>query len=476
MPLHYRREADWAAKELEVMHGRLYGAKKRKAHQGRWAGGYLPIGYILDERETIDGRSNPDWHKFIPYEPHARVVRLILHRLCLPGMTGGRVARWCAANGIRFEPFPPELAERYTKLVALRHPDADGGWAISEQMVNAIASNPVYIGWWIWGNEKVSENNHPSLIGEEAFWCVQENLNSRRRGPNKAHGLSKRQTKKDGAKLRQLRPSLEPFPLTGLLFCMCTSEGHTMESHGSQPIREYACVDWPMRDHTHSIAAANIEGPIADFVLTRCAFPEYAEEVIGRLQSEYDQARERTAAIQRELARLDHEIDNLRHNFALIKLTPERAAQLDLEIQTRLGRKQELSKLESYPAGKIAQAVNADDIAFARDMLSDLRQLWPDQSNELKNIFLRLVVDKVEIWGISTGDLVLQAKIYWRSGIQDVIEITVPNRGARYRRWTPQEDEIIRQHYIEGHAAIIPLLPDRNWTGIVMRAQARHIR
>jgi DNA invertase Pin-like site-specific DNA recombinase len=129
---YYRREADWAAKELEVMHGRLYGAKKRKAHQGRWAGGYLPVGYILDERETIEGRSNPDWHKFMPYEPHARVVRLILRRLCLPGMTGGRVARWCAANGIRFEPFPPELAERYTKLVALRHPDTDGGWAVGE--------------------------------------------------------------------------------------------------------------------------------------------------------------------------------------------------------------------------------------------------------------------------------------------------------------------------------------------------------
>lgn len=72
---YYQREADWAAKELEVRHGRLYGAKKRKAHQGCWAGGYLPVGYVLDERETIEGHSNPDWHKFIPYEPHARVVR-----------------------------------------------------------------------------------------------------------------------------------------------------------------------------------------------------------------------------------------------------------------------------------------------------------------------------------------------------------------------------------------------------------------
>jgi hypothetical protein len=35
------------------------------------------------------------------------------------------------------------------------------------------------------------------------------------------------------------------------------------------------------------------------------------------------------------------------------------------------------------PAQDRISAINGDDIVFARDMLSDLRRLWPTQNNEL---------------------------------------------------------------------------------------------
>lgn len=475
VPMHmeyYRREADWAAKELEVMRGRLLDARKRKAQQGRWAGGYLPVGYILDEREEVDGRSNPDWHKYIPYEPHARVVRIIFERLRLPGMTGHRVARWCHNKGIRFDLFPPELAERYTPLTALRNIDSGGGWPVTVHLVNGIASNLAYIGWWFWGGELIRKNNHLPIIDEETFWIVQANLNSRRRGPNKTRGPRRRQSmKKVSQRPDRKKDSLEPFPLTGLLFCKCAATPRKMECHGSGNGRRYRCVELPRRERSHAIVAKHVEDAVGDFVLERCAFPEYAEMVLERLQAEYDQAREQAAAVAREVARLDQEIGNLQHNFSIIKLTPERAAQLDVEIQARITRKRELSQLNAYPVGQIAQSVNTEDVRFARDMLSDLCRLWPEQTNELKNIFLRLILERVEIEGVKTAETDLRTTIRWRSGAWHVIEITVPRRSAGHKPWTLEEDALIREHYTKGHEAIAPLLPNRKWRSIVMRSR-----
>ena len=87
----YRIEAERAAEELEVMRSRLYGGQKIKARQGRYTGGGIPPGYVLDvaEKIKVDGREadNPNLDKYKIYEPHAKVVRELFRLAAIPGMT-----------------------------------------------------------------------------------------------------------------------------------------------------------------------------------------------------------------------------------------------------------------------------------------------------------------------------------------------------------------------------------------------------
>lgn len=475
LPMHmeyYRREADWSAKELEVMKSRLLDAKTRKAHLGRWVGGNIPAGYIVDERPEVDGKPNPDWYKYQPYEPHARVVKMIFDRIRIPGMTAGRVARWCHRQGIRFEPFPPELASRYDNLCFRKeHQEDDGGWPVTENIVKSIATNPVYIGWWLWSGEVINKRNHTPLIDEDTFWAVQNNLNSRRRGPNPTRSLKRPRASRPSRAAASGLGREEPFPLANLLYCRCQGSPNKMHCHGGGGYRLYACRDSYRREWTHTVSAMFLEQAISDFVLSQCTYPQYAHSVIERLQSEYDQAREKAAAIAREVVRLDQEIENLQHNFAVVKLTSERADWLEAEIQRRMQRKRELSQVEAYPVGKVVRAVSADDVRFVQSLLSDLKQVWPDQTNEVKNIFLRLVLNRIELEGLEKAGAAFKAHIYWRSGAEHLIEVIMPRRGmTNQRRWTEEEDELIRQRYDEGYEVLSPLLPHRNWAGVARRA------
>ena len=65
-------------------------------------------------------------------------------------------------------------------------------------------------------------------------------------------------------------------------------------------------------DHFCTCLDARIlDEPIADLVLRRCSFAEHAEVVLAQIEAEYDTAREEARRRQRELAHLQHEVENL---------------------------------------------------------------------------------------------------------------------------------------------------------------------
>lgn len=46
------------------------------ALQSRWVGSATPAGYMVDMHEyTTNGDENPNWRKFVPFEPFAEIVR-----------------------------------------------------------------------------------------------------------------------------------------------------------------------------------------------------------------------------------------------------------------------------------------------------------------------------------------------------------------------------------------------------------------
>jgi len=66
----FRRKCEEAWKYIESHVYRMLGAKEEAAKSGRWTGQNMPIGYMPDFRERVDGKKNPKYKHWMIYPPH----------------------------------------------------------------------------------------------------------------------------------------------------------------------------------------------------------------------------------------------------------------------------------------------------------------------------------------------------------------------------------------------------------------------
>lgn len=452
----YRMEAERAADELEVMSARLHGGQNLKGRQGHYGGGSIPAGYVLDVRKQIevDGRlvDNPDYHKYRVYEPHAEIVRAVFQMARSAGTTIPQIVRRCRSEGLDFRLFPAELANVRANLKAFARSKRapDGSWPLTPSWVRSMLRNPAYIGWWIWAGELVKTDNHPAIVDEEDFWAVQGMFSDR---PHRPKG------------------ELPPLPLSGLLYCASHNVPRRMiysnDIGKAYPV--YQCRDEFQTTHC-TIRAHYLDGPIGDAVVSQCSYPELGDEVLARLAEDYEKAKARTSSFRKERERLSREIDILEHNYVTVRLTAERAARIEALIQERRARLKGLSDLEKGgEANRMAEPViTQDDIDLVRRFLSNLAEGWKAQSPDVKNAFLRLVMDRVLIWHSPS---LIRVHLIWRTGLEQDLVIHRPYFEPR-KRWSRREQEVLRQHFeMTPRDQLMALLPNRTWRQIAAKGR-----
>jgi len=68
---HVHRAADY----LEFfVKGRLFNAREYLNMQGQWTGTPIILGYMIDNRRQVNGLNNPNFRKYVRYEPYCDVV------------------------------------------------------------------------------------------------------------------------------------------------------------------------------------------------------------------------------------------------------------------------------------------------------------------------------------------------------------------------------------------------------------------
>lgn len=450
----YRMEIERAADELELMNSRLYGAKRLKARSGYYAGEFLPAGYVVDERKELEnGESNPKYHTYQIYEPHAEVIRQIFNLLLKDEMTPTRVARYLKKEGVVFRPFPLELNTKANLKTFLKsRRNSDGSWMITVSQVRSIATNPQYLGWRLWEGEVVSKNAYPPIINEHIFWAIQARFNTT--GKN-------------------LRPKKEydPLPLAGLLYCGNHNTPQQMGyANDKEAYHNYSCFDNALKNFCTSIRAYFLDVPISEVIISQIALPGLAEQVLSKLANEYEQAKERAASYRREMKRLESEVNNLRSNLSRDVLSLDQLRWLDEQIQTRLARINELADLEKQPIGVVIGKPEPGqaDIQMVEAFLKNLPTIWPQQPNDLKNAFLRLLLDKIVIYN---DNATIRAKITWRVGLEQEILIHKPFDKGRRSKWSDSETQILCQFYeTASKEELMSMLPGRSWMSIREKA------
>jgi Recombinase len=347
--------------------------------------------------------------------------------------TPTRAARWLRDHGIIVPNFGPDIPledVQRSSLVRHTHPQrCPGGFLITSSLVQSVATNPVYLGWWLVEGRLVHTDNHPAIIDEETFVLAQQVLTDHRRRPTSLGGGR----------------SADPQLLSGLLWCTRHEVRQRMTAARVGPGGRYLCDDsyaHGQTDHCCTLLDSRIlDEPITDVVLRQCQFIEHAEAVLAQLDTEYETVRDDARRRQHERRQLQHEIETLQQNLALTR-TSEHVTMIFEQIDQRRQRLQDLSELNSPMTGR---ALTAAQVATVRALLADLRTGWDQQPMSLRHEFLCLILDRVLV--NAQGDAV-EATVVWRSGVEQHLWIERPlrQRGGK-ERWTDADHAWLREHY-----------------------------
>ena len=151
--------------ERALIGERTKAGKKRMAGEGRYVGGTIPLGYVLD----------PESRHYRIYEPHAHVVRDIF-RLYLELGSHLAVAKRLLtvpafdstlAPGAKFRPSPSWYRR-------------NGFVPLTARWVRSVIDNDTYLGRFSYGTTH-RESAHPAIIDPETFTAAQSIAQLRRK-------------------------------------------------------------------------------------------------------------------------------------------------------------------------------------------------------------------------------------------------------------------------------------------------------
>lgn len=446
---------DWEAIHQEMMVAvrdsytrtqKLSGSRTSKALCGLYVGSPVIPGYIV-ERD----KNSPTYDRYTVYPPHKEVVTKILRELIAQRGSELKTAQVLKARGIEFPFFPPEYQYMETRTSLKRCPQSATGYVITPGLIRSLAPNPRMLGWWVWKDEVVSYNNHEAIVDEDLFIAANEAL-ARQHKP-RGRGFNSK-----------------PLPFTGLLRCGNHDVERHISAHGAEGrYTEDRDYQRGIADICFDIDHRFIDEPLLDCILSRCHFDSYAEEVLSQLESEHSYAKERLRKAKRERERVAGEINTLQQNLdqALAQTTDQsRIERIERLIEEH---KAQLADLEAFKRQTLEPTLTGEDIARVRAFLANLKKGWYEQTSELQNEFLRIMLDKVVVR--HEGELI-EAVIYWRTGFKQQVIIHRPlAKSRRENRWSEDEDKLVRMLFPSSSQDVLTAaLPSRSWGSITCRA------
>jgi DNA invertase Pin-like site-specific DNA recombinase len=163
--------ADYVTKHVR---GRMLPARAQLSMRGVHDGRRINVGYIIVDRERYleDGSDNPEWRKYVIYEPHAKVIRWLFRRFRQLGGNLRVLHREIEAWPFVFPDFDDPEHARYTGMI-----HNGKGFTLTRQGLASLLTNTVYIGWWYYKGV-TTKGNHDPIVSEEDFWYAFDRLSS----------------------------------------------------------------------------------------------------------------------------------------------------------------------------------------------------------------------------------------------------------------------------------------------------------
>jgi len=435
-------EFDYAVDEGKVNTRRLYRRRKQKAARGEYAGGLVMPGFIVEIKETAPSGRHI-YGKYRRYPPHADIAERILKEYIRQGFSETKTHR--ALDGLLYPPFPPEL-QYMERLSALRKVKGieGAGYRISPSMINSVATNPVLIGIWTWGDIEPIPDNHEKAVPVD-LWLEAFN------------GY------KNYAKPRGRSINHEPLEWAGLLLFDNLGVLQKISPHSVK--EAYRCQeDYVQRTSpsVFNISAHYLDIPLTNTVLGQLKFTPFAEEVLMQLEADTAHSSLELEERKKSISRLEHRLENLEGQLGW-----EGGKHIQILLKQIEKTRHDVEELQSQPI----PTRSTPEISYkvVRDFLIGLPEKWYNYSRTLRNRLLRRLIERV-ILRQEGG--IIKATIYWKTGQTQAIEIQrARSKGNHESRWKIEEFDILKKLWPNSsRETMLEKLPGRTWKAITHQA------
>lgn len=474
-PMHlkmFRYLAEMAAEYIPQQIGLLHAARLRKAKKGLYAGlGSVPIGYIVDY-----DKKSPTYEKYVPYEPHAEVVRWLFQRYF--ELEGNILAlrRELNALHVLFPSYGPEVDQRTVATCRLRRKPE--GYHLSRPGLLFLLTNPVYVGWWIVQGDVISRENHEPIVEESYFWYAFNRLSD-----YTVQGEVNEQCERQSTPRRfYQRHTTEP---AGLLKEKITSPQGDVYTHMLNGVCSYI-ISPPTSTNMLRYGLKSIDASLIDSEFVKQFFKHLREtsdfEMYKRWLTEEKQKRTRLLeTLSQQLGQIDiqqeallDEIVDIRKKLKAEEMTEKEAAPLLSRLRARFDgletTKKELGdKCRQLKENQEIRA--AEQYADFQTEVEKLIPVWDKKPLAIRQEFVNLFIQQAVITVVSTHWIELA--IEWKHPAWNNDKLYIfRSRGSR-PPWTAEQRALLKTCYdTTDREELLIMFPDKSWNSILQEANA----
>jgi len=458
----FRFKSEMAAEYINaVIRGKLHRAKRRLITEGRWGGSGTPPGYMVDMRRNLpDGTPNPDWRRYVPFEPYAEVVRAYFEMFLKNAGYINATVREIQEHGPYYPdprtcPAPPGFKVHYKMYRYQR------GYCPGKTGLVGVLTNAAYLGHWAVNDRVLLWKNHMPIVAEDVFtrafnYLSEVNLDgqaNRHYRPVQEHARPSREAD---------RHTERPL-CSGLIFSWLDGKWQRVSINWVKPLKHYMYIlysNGPISEYMWGKQANFVDQAITSLVLEKLAATFDAgawEDTIGSFRDQYARARglklSQVSALEQVLRNLMANLETLT-NPDMIRAAERRFGEAQAE-QARL--EGELREIEAE--AKLLENVTAIKAAYQPAL-----QNWPNLTRNEKRIILQAFIERIEAAPVEVHGL--QVTVRWKDGSAD--QIILPRQATTGTQWLPSELEQLLS-MVDAHCAAIEIaraFPNRTWAMI----------
>lgn len=458
----FRFKSELAAEYINTfVKGKLHRAKRRLALEGRWFGGRLPPGFMIDMRKTLpDGSGNSHYRKYVPFEPYAEVVLEYFQLFVSKAGNLHGTIRHIHRKG----PFYPDPnvclpPAGYRTIYPLHR--YERGFCPGETGLMHLLTNAVYIGHWMVNDVVRIYNNHPAIVPEELFWCAFNYLSrvTLEGQPNPHYQCFQEHAR---PVLEENRPVDRPLCAGMMVWeydgvwlnvgvTWIGAKGHyTYRAHSSEPYNHYK---WSRR-------ASYVDDAIVTLTrdkLTATFDPSAWENTIASFARDYKRERKRLKA---QLNSLEQVMRNL-----IASLETLSNPQMIEGVERRYEDAQaEHARLSAELADADAEIRSLEAMNRLKEDCLPALENWESLTYDEKRTILQAFMLQIEATPVDDNGLYLV--IRWRDQTYD--ELVLASQTENTRRWlTVELDHLLA--LVDSGASQVEIartFPDRTWEAI----------